>query len=72
MTDQDDMPSEKVELWLADALHEATEGLWLLRRLTKMPPTPARLDAATTRLQRASDACRRATDLLENTERRGG
>ena len=64
MSDQEQV-SERVDVWLGDAVHEATEGLWLLQQLTKRPPTPARLAAAAARLQRAADACRRAMDLLE-------
>jgi hypothetical protein len=71
LSDQEEA-SERVDVWLADAVHEATEGLWLLQHLTKMPPTPARLDAAALRLLRAADACRRAMDLLEDAQQRSG
>jgi hypothetical protein len=51
----DELPPERVDLWLLDALTEATEGLEILSSMASEQPTIIRLDAAASRLTKAAE-----------------
>ena len=71
MTD-DELPPERVDLWLLEAIRYATEAIGILESMTAVDPNVVDFDKAVSRLAKASDAAVRASHFLADAERRKG